>query len=195
MGVGEAGDGGGVVQGEKGCGLCLYFDTATETDRLLRWWWSHPFTLNIHPSSQITVPDFVRRRIREVLDWPDDQVKASALREARDACPHHPLVLLCLAEQGNVVRTVLCAVTLLANENRTGDCADHLRRAALPHPFSPAATTPSAPPPAPTNSPPASPKTATSPPASCNTSSAPNSQSKSSPAPSSSRPTMPAIAS
>ena len=33
--------------------------------------------------------------IREVTDWPDDQVKASALREARDAFPHHPLVLLC----------------------------------------------------------------------------------------------------
>ena len=69
-------------------------------DRLRRWWWSDPFTRHIHPSSQITVPDFVRRRIREVLDWPDDQVKASALREARDAFPHHPLVLLCLAGEG-----------------------------------------------------------------------------------------------
>ena len=69
-------------------------------DRLLRSWWSDPFTRHIHPSSPITVPDFVRRRLREVLDWPDDQVKASALREARDAFPHHPLVLLCLAEQG-----------------------------------------------------------------------------------------------
>jgi hypothetical protein len=76
------------------------FDTATEMDRLLRWWWSDPFTRCIHPSSSITVPDFVRRRIREVLDWPDEKVKASALREARDAFPHHPLVLLCLAEQG-----------------------------------------------------------------------------------------------
>ena len=61
-------------------------------DRLLRWWWSDPFTRHIHPSSPITVPDFVRRRIREVLGWPDDQVKASALREARDALPHHPLL-------------------------------------------------------------------------------------------------------
>ena len=61
-------------------------------DRLLRWWWSDPFTRHIHPSSPITVPDFVRRRIREVLDWPDDQVKASALREACDAFPHHPLL-------------------------------------------------------------------------------------------------------
>ena len=69
-------------------------------DRLLRCWWSDPFTRHIHPSSQFTVPDFVRRRIREVLDWPVDDVKASALREARDAFPHHPLVLLCLAEQG-----------------------------------------------------------------------------------------------
>ena len=69
-------------------------------DRLLRWWWSDPFTGHIHPSSQITVRNLVRRRLREVLDWPDDQVKASALREARDAFPHHPLVLLCLAEQG-----------------------------------------------------------------------------------------------
>ena len=41
---------------------------------------------------------FLRRRIREVLDLPDDQVKASALRAARDAFPHHPLVLLCLAK-------------------------------------------------------------------------------------------------
>ncbi len=69
-------------------------------NRLLRWWWSDPFTRHIHPSSPITVPDFVRRRIREVLDWPDEKVKASALREVRDAFPHHPLVLLCLAEQG-----------------------------------------------------------------------------------------------
>lgn len=63
-------------------------------DRLLRWWWSDPFTRHIHPSSQITVPDFGRRRMREVIDWPDDQVKASALPD--------------------VVRTVLCAAALLA---------------------------------------------------------------------------------
>ncbi len=44
----------------------------------------------MHPFSQITVPDFVRRRIREVLVWPDAQVKASALREPRDAFPHQP---------------------------------------------------------------------------------------------------------
>ena len=41
------------------------FDTAPEMDRLLRWWWSDPFTRHIHPSSQITVPNFVRRRICE----------------------------------------------------------------------------------------------------------------------------------
>jgi hypothetical protein len=35
-----------------------------------------------------------------VLDWPDDKVKASALKDAHAAFPHHPLVLLCLAEQG-----------------------------------------------------------------------------------------------
>ena len=46
------------------------FDTATDMDRLLRWWWSDPFTRHIHPSSQITVPDFVRRRICEVPGWP-----------------------------------------------------------------------------------------------------------------------------
>ena len=69
-------------------------------DRLLRWWWSDPFTRHIHPSSQITVPDFIRHRLREVLDGPDTPVKASALRKARDASPHDPLVLLCLAEQG-----------------------------------------------------------------------------------------------
>jgi len=51
-------------------------------DRLLRWWWSDPFTRHIHPSSQITVPDFVRCRLHEVLDCPDEQVKASALCEA-----------------------------------------------------------------------------------------------------------------
>ena len=62
-----------------------HFDTLNEMDRLPRWWWSDPFTRSIHPSSPITVPDFVRRRIREVLDWPDDQVKARALRDARDA--------------------------------------------------------------------------------------------------------------
>jgi len=62
-------------------------------DRLLRWWWIDPFTRDLHPSSQITVPDFVRRRIREVLAWPDDEVKASALREARDAFPHYHVPL------------------------------------------------------------------------------------------------------
>ena len=59
------------------------FHTATEMDRLLRWWWSDLFTRHIHPSSQITVHDFVRRRIREVLDWPDDKVKASILSRER----------------------------------------------------------------------------------------------------------------
>jgi WD40 repeat protein len=96
-------DGGGLMESvplEEMRRLREDFDTATEMDPLLRWWWNDPFTRNIHPSSETTVPDFVRRRIREVLDWPDEKVKASALREARDAFPHHPLVLLGLAELG-----------------------------------------------------------------------------------------------
>ncbi|MCB1085758.1 MAG: TIR domain-containing protein [Verrucomicrobiae bacterium] len=77
------------------------FDTASDFDRLLRWWWSDPFTRPIHPSSAITVPLFVRRRIGELLDWPVEDVRprvlrdARALRDARDAFPHHPLVSLC----------------------------------------------------------------------------------------------------
>ena len=31
--------------------------------------------------------------MREVLAWPDDEVKASALREARDAFPHYHVPL------------------------------------------------------------------------------------------------------
>jgi hypothetical protein len=49
-------------------------------DRLLRWWWSDPFNRHIRPSSRITVPDFVRCRIREVL--------ARALRLAPDDAGH-----------------------------------------------------------------------------------------------------------
>jgi len=40
---------------------------------------SDPFIRDIHPSSPITVPDFVRRRMREVLAWPDAEVEASAV--------------------------------------------------------------------------------------------------------------------
>ncbi len=69
-------------------------------DRWLSWWWSDPFTRSINASSQISVPTFVRSRIREVLEWPNRGVKACALQEARDAFPNHPLVLICLANQG-----------------------------------------------------------------------------------------------
>jgi WD40 repeat protein len=75
-------------------------DAAVDMDRLLRWWWADPFSRTIHPSSSLTVPNFVRRRINEVLDNQDDKVKASALQDALNSFPHHPLVLLCLAEQG-----------------------------------------------------------------------------------------------
>lgn len=76
------------------------FDAATDMDRLLSWWWSDPFTRTINPSSAITVPDYVRRRIREILDLEDEKAKPRCLLDARDAFMNHPLVLLCEAEQG-----------------------------------------------------------------------------------------------
>ncbi|MCB1092500.1 MAG: hypothetical protein KDL87_13270, partial [Verrucomicrobiae bacterium] len=85
-----------VPKGESAV-LRVEFDETTDLDCLLLWWWSDPFTRPIHPSSAITVPDFVRRRIGEVLDWPDETVRTSALHEARDPFPHHPLVSLCEA--------------------------------------------------------------------------------------------------
>ncbi len=76
------------------------FDSATDMDPLLRWWWSDPFTRTINPSSSITVPDYVRRRIREILVLKDESAKPRCLQDARDAFLNHPLVLLCEAEQG-----------------------------------------------------------------------------------------------
>jgi len=67
----------------------------------LCWWWADPFSRTIHPSSAITVPEFVRHRIGEVLDAPGARAKTYALQDALNAFPHHPLVLLCLVEQGN----------------------------------------------------------------------------------------------
>jgi hypothetical protein len=76
-----------------------YLDTISRAEHMLHWWWSDPFTRNIQPSTPIAVPEFVRRRVREVLAGNDD-VGKSALADARVAFPHHPLVLLLLAESG-----------------------------------------------------------------------------------------------
>jgi WD40 repeat protein len=73
-------------------------DSETEMDRLLSWWWSDPYIRPVHPSVSMTVPEFLRLRIREVLDNQDDRVKASARQDALAAIPHHPLVLLCLPD-------------------------------------------------------------------------------------------------
>lgn len=76
-------------------------DAVSDTDRLLRWWWEDPFTRAINATSSMTVPGFVRRCIAEMLEWPDhENLRRDAIRDATDAFPLHPLVLLCLAADG-----------------------------------------------------------------------------------------------